>query len=316
MPLDPQAQTLLEQMAAMGGPALNTLTPQQARQMMGAMNFGGEVEPVGKVENRTILGSTGEIPVRIYTPAENSSGPFPVLVFFHGGGWVIGDLDSHDGLCRSLTNQAGCVTVSVDYGLAPEHKFPAAPEDCYAATQWVATNTAAFNGDAARIAIGGDSAGGNLTAVVAQMARERGGPPLVFQLMIYPATDFTADLPSLRENSDGYFLTKADMDWFTRHYVNSEEDYRHPLASPNLTADLSGLPPALIITAEFDPIRDEGELYGNRLKEAGVPVTVSRYNGMIHGFLSMAPMLDQGKQAIAEAARALHAAFSPSPVSA
>jgi acetyl esterase len=307
MPLDPQAQALLEQMAAMNGPAINTLTPEQARQMMKMMQLGGESEPVARVEDRTIPGPDGEMPVRIYTP--EGSGPFPVLTFFHGGGWVIGDIDTHDPLCRSLTNQAGCITVSVDYRLAPEHKFPAAPEDCYAATKWVADNAASFNGDAARHAIGGDSAGGNLTAVVAQMARDRGGPPLVFQLMLYPATDFAADTPSMRDNSEGYFLTKADMEWFSNHYISSEEDKKHLLASPALAADLSGLPPALIITAEFDPLRDEGEQYGDLLKAAGVPVTVSRYDGMIHGFLSMAGILDQGKKAIEVAGKALKAAF-------
>lgn len=306
MPLDPQAQALLEQMAAMNMPSFDTLTPEQARQAM--MPMATEPEPVGKVEDRQIAGPAIDIPVRIYTP--EGDGPFPVLTFFHGGGWVIGNIDSHDGLCRSLTNQAGCITVSVDYRLAPEHKFPAAPEDCYAATQWVAANAASFNGDSSRLAIGGDSAGGNLTAVVAQMARDRGGPPLAFQLMIYPATDFNADTPSLKENAQGYLLSKADIEWFTGHYLSSDEDKRHVLASPGLASDLSGLPPALIITGEFDPLRDDGEQYGKQLKEAGVPVTVSRYDGMIHGFLSLAPFLDQGQHAITEASQALKAALN------
>jgi acetyl esterase len=308
MPLDPQIQAYLDQMAAMNMPPIHTMTPEQVRMGI-AMQLAMESieqEQVARVENRTIPGPAGEIPVRIYTPQGN--GPFPALVFFHGGGWVICNLDTHDGICRSLANGAGCVVVSVDYRLAPEHKFPAAPEDCYAATQWVAKNAAELNVEASNIAIGGDSAGGNLTAVVAQMARDRGGPHLVFQLLIYPATDFRMNTPSIEENATGYFLTKDDMIWFTNHYLNSEEDKTNPLASPLLARDLSGLPPALIITAQYDPLRDEGELYGQKLREAGVPVTVSRYEGVIHGFFGSIPS-DKGKQAEAEASAALRVAF-------
>jgi len=312
MPLDPQAQTYLDQIAALNAPPLHTLTPELVRRWMGMQPaIFGEPEPVANVENRVIPGPAGDILVRIYTPSGN--GPFPVLVFFHGGGWVIGDLDTHDNICRSLTNQAGCIVVSVDYRLAPEHKFPAAPEDCYAATRWVAGNAAQLNSDPSRLALGGDSAGGNLTAVVAQMARDRGGPPLVFQLMIYPATDFKANTLSMEENARGYGLERQDMTWFMNHYLNGEEDKLNHLASPLRASNLSGLPPVLIITAEYDPLRDEGELYCQRLKAAGVPVTISRYNGMIHGFLSMASVLDQGKQALAECAAALQAAFTPEP---
>jgi len=314
MPLDPQAQAYLDQMAALNAPPLHTFTPELIRQAISMQRaMFGEPELVANVENRVIPGPAGDIPVRIYTPSGN--GPFPVLVFFHGGGWVICDLDTHDDLCRSLTNQAACIVVSVDYRLAPEHKFPAAPQDCYAATRWVAGNAAQLNGDPSRVAVGGDSAGGNLAAVISQMARDQGGPPLVFQLLIYPATDFKANTPSIEENADGYFLSKQDMIWFTNHYLNGEEDKLNPLASPLKASDLSELPPALIITAQYDPLRDEGELYGQRLKAAGVPVTISRYNGMIHGFLSMASVLDQGKQAIAECAAALQAAFTPEPSS-
>ncbi|HLI06994.1 MAG TPA: alpha/beta hydrolase [Ktedonobacteraceae bacterium] len=308
MPLDPQIQAYLDQMAAMNMPPIHTLTPEQVRMGIAMQLAMENIEPeqVARVENRTIPGPAGEIPVRIYTPQGN--GPFPALVFFHGGGWVICNLDTHDGICRSLANGAGCVVVSVDYRLAPEHKFPAAPEDCYAATQWVAQNAAELNVDASHIAIGGDSAGGNLTAVVAQMARDRGGPHLVFQLLIYPATDFRMNTVSIEENATGYFLTKDDMIWFTNHYLNSEEDKTNPLASPLLASDLSGLPPALIITAQYDPLRDEGELYGQKLREAGVPVTISRYEGVIHGFFGSIPS-DRGKQAEAEASAALRMAF-------
>jgi len=307
MPLDPQAQAYFDQMAALNMPALHTLTPEIIRQgTRMQLSLLGEPEPVAHVENRAIPGPAGEIPIRIYRP--DDSGPLPVLVFFHGGGWVICDLDTHDPICRSLTNQARCMVVSVGYRLAPEHKFPAAPEDCYAAAQWVAQHAAELNGDPARIALGGDSAGGNLTAVVAQMARDRDGPPLIFQLMIYPATNFKAKTASKASNAQGYVLTYEDMLWFTNHYLKSEEDKQNPLASPMLAANLRGLPPALIVTAEYDPLRDEGEQYGERLKEAGVPVTISRYNGMTHGFLSMP--FDQGKKAMAEMSAALRAAFN------
>lgn len=308
MPVDPQVQVVLDILAGTGEPLLASLTPEEVRANTKTQFAVADAqpEPVSNVENRVIPGPAGDIPVRIYTPDGND--PLPVLVFFHGGGWVICDLDTHDGLCRSLANKAGCIVVSVDYRLAPEHKFPAAPEDCYAATQWVATNAARFNGDPARVAIGGDSAGGNLTAVVAQMARDRGAPRLVLQLMIYPATDFRMQTPSIDENAEGYFLTKEDMIWFMGHYLNDEGDITNPLASPFLAADLYGLPPALVITAEYDPLRDEGERYGQRLLEAGVPTTITRYDGMIHGFLSMP--LEGGRKAQDQCAEALKEAFA------
>jgi acetyl esterase len=306
MPLDPQAQAFLDQLSALNAPAISAMSIEQARQTIRMMMMApGEPEPVAHVENRMIPGPAGDIPVRIYTPQGN--GPFPVLIYFHGGGFVIGDPDSYDGVCRSLTNLVGSIVVSVDYRLAPENKFPAAPEDCYAATQWVAEHAATLQGDPSRIAISGDSAGGNLTAVVAQMARDHGGPALVFQLLIYPVTDLKATCPSIQENGEGYFLTKEDMEWFTNHYLNSEDEKDNLLASPLYSSNLRGLPPALIITAEYDPLRDEGELYGHRLKEAGVPVTISRYDGMIHGFIGMP--FDKTRQALAESAAALRSVF-------
>ena len=310
MPLDPQVQTLMDQMAALNAPPIYTLTPELVRMgiKMQLANDTNEPESVAQVVNRTIPGPVSEIPVRIYTPT--GSGPFPALVFFHGGGWVICDLDTHDSLCRSLCNAANCVVVSVDYRLAPEHKFPAAPEDCYAATLWVAGHATEINTNPGKIAIGGDSAGGNLTAVVAQMVRDNGGPSLALQLLIYPATDFTFDGPSIHENGQDYFLTIDDMNWFMNHYLNSDADKKNPLASPLQSANLRGLPPALVITGEYDPLRDEGETYGKRLKEAGVPVTISRYNGVIHGFLSLEPLTDKGKQAREECAQALRVAFA------
>jgi len=310
MPLHPQAQALLEQMSAAGGPPMHTLPVEVVRQAITETRvLDGTPEAVAQVEDREIPGPDGNsIPVRIYTPTGN--GPFPVLLYFHGGGWVICNLDTHDVPCRSLTNAAGCVVVSVDYRLAPEAKFPAAAEDCYAATAWVAANAASLNLDPARIAVGGDSAGGNLAAVVSLMAKERGGPPLVYQLLVYPVTDhYKAGKPSYQENAEGYFLTKDLMAWFWEHYLKSEDEAKHPYAAPLQASDLSGLPPALVITAEFDPLRDEGEAYAARLKEAGVSVTLTRYAGMIHGSMTMAGALDQGKEVIAQSAEALRAAF-------
>lgn len=311
MPLDPQAQQLLEQLASAGAPPLHTLSPVEARQATSTMFRvpPEKEEPVARIENRTIPGPAGAIPVRVYTPS--GSGPFPVLVYIHGGGWVICDLDTHDAACRSLTNRAGCVTVSVDYRLAPEHKFPAAVEDSYAATLWVAEHAAEFNGDPARVAVGGDSAGGNLAAVVALMARDRGKPNLCFQLLVYPATDGSLSTESMRAFKE-YFLTPELVRYFWHHYMRSDADRKDPLASPAMAGNFKGLAPALIITAEFDPLRDEGEAYAEKLRAAGVPVTVTRYNGMIHGFFTMADVLDQGKKAVAESAAALKKAFSRS----
>src|SRR5579863_1876964 len=307
MPLDPQAQALLQQMAAANAQPFNAQTVEENRQALKAMYTPKISMPVAHVKDRIVQNPGGDIPVRIYTPEGN--GPFPVLVFFHGGGWVVGDLETHDDVCRRLTNGTSCIVVSVEYRLAPEHPFPASLEDCYAATQWVATAADQFHGDPSRIAVGGASAGGNLAAAVALMARDKGNPPLVFQLLLYPATDFRMNTASIEENADGYYLTKQDIIWFMHHYLSKEEDKLNPLASPLLAADLGGLPPALVITAEYDPLRDEGELYGQKLKEAGVPTTVSRYNGMIHGFVSLASIFDQGKRGIAECCAALQAAF-------
>ncbi|HEU5227638.1 MAG TPA: alpha/beta hydrolase [Ktedonobacteraceae bacterium] len=307
MPLQPHVQAYLEETKALNQPPTSAQTPEQVRQAIKAeIAEYGEPEAVARVENRTIPGPGGEIPIRIYTP--QGSGPFPILVYFHGGGWVVCDLDTHDGICRSLANRAGCVVVAVDYRLAPEHKFPAAPEDCFAATKWVAENAAAINGDPTRIAIGGDSAGGNLTAVITQMARDQGGPAIIFQLMNCPCTDFSMTAPSIERNGEGCGLDKADMIWFMNHYLNNESERKDPLASPLLAADLSGLPPALIITSEYDLLCDEGEAYGHRLKEAGVPVTISRYEGMIHGFIGSP--LDLEERGMNECAAALRAAFA------
>ncbi len=296
-------------MAASGAPPLHMLPVAVAREAM--YNFiplGGPPEEVARIEDRQIPGTYGAIPVRIYTP--EGTGPFPVLVFFHGGGFVIGDIATYDTICRKLTNGAQCITVSVDYHLAPEQKFPAAVEDAYDATNWIAKNCATFHGDPKRVAVGGDSAGGNLAAVVSLLARDQGGPSLIYQVLIYPTTDLRGQAASINENADGYLLTKQDMTWFTNHYLPNEDEKLNPQASPLLASDLSGLPPALVITAEFDPLRDEGEMYADRLKEAKIPVTATRYNGMIHLFLNMSGMLDQSKQAFVQIATELRKAFA------
>jgi acetyl esterase len=263
---------------------------------------------VAQVENRRIPGPAGGIPVRIYKP--EARGALGALVYYHGGGFVLCNLDSHDGICRSLANGAGCVVVSVDYRLAPEHRFPAGADDCYAALEWVAKNAAQLGVDPARLAIGGDSAGGNLTAVVAQMARDRRGPPLRFQLLIYPVTDCRFDTASYRDNAEGYFLTTKMMQWFWKQYLADPADAAKPYASPLRAIDFSNLPPGLCITAEMDPLRDEGEAYAARLRAARIEMPTRRYDGVFHGFFGMGALLEQGKRAVAEAASALRKALA------
>src|SRR5262245_14307520 len=308
MALNAEERALLDQMQSSGVPPLHTLSVQAARQLIiDLFVTKGDREPVGRVEDREVPGPAGSIPIRIYTPG--GTGPWPVLVFFHGGGWTIGNLETHDAPCRALTNAVGCLVVSVDYRLAPEHKYPAAPDDCYTATCWVANHAAEIGGDPRRIAVGGDSAGGNLAAVVSQTARDLGGPPLVFQLLVYPVTDHRFDTPSYRENADGYFLTRDAMEWFFNHYLARSADGDQPAASPLRAADVRGLPPAFVMTAEYDPLRDEAEAYAARLREAGVRVAMTRYAGTIHGFFSMGNLLSAGKQGMEDAAAALRAAF-------
>lgn len=312
MPLDPQLRAYADQLAALGAPPRHTLSPEVVRAAMAAELAAGadqaQPEPVARVENQTIPGPAGELPVRVYTP--DGDGPFPIVVYFHGGGWVLGNLDSHDGICRGLAREAGCVVVAVDYRLAPEHAFPAAPEDCYAATRWAAQHAERLKGDPARLAVAGDSAGGNLAAVVAHMARDRGGPALVAQALIYPITDLRMRTASYDENADAPILTRDDMIWFRKHYIRCLDDALDPLASPALAENLSGLPRALIVTAGYDPLRDEGDLYGERLLAAGVPVTMRRYDDLTHGFLGMGLISDRARLARAETFAALRVALS------
>jgi acetyl esterase len=301
--LHPEVRALLEMMDAQGAPPLESQDPIEARTSRAEpmKMLGGEPEVLGRVENLSIPGPDGDLPVRLY--ASEYGGLRPALIYFHGGGFVFGNLETHDAVCRALAKESGGVVISVDYRLSPEHKFPAAVEDAYAATVWAAASAERLGIDPHRIAVGGDSAGGNLATVIAMRCRDAGGPELAAQLLIYPVTDVSSfETGSHRELGEGYFLTRAGMEWFTSHYLASANQARHPEVSPLLATDLSGLPAALVITAEFDPLRDEGEAYAQRLQEAGVRVTVSRYPGMIHGFVSMRGVLAGGRQAIQEAA--------------
>jgi acetyl esterase len=256
--------------------------------------------PVARITNRTFPGPASQIPIRIYTP--HGSGPFPVLVFFHGGGFVLGGLDLYNDVCSRLCQGAGWLVVSVDYRLAPEYKYPAAPDDCLAAVHWVAAHAAEFNGNPACLALAGDSAGGTLTAVTALRLREEGGPRLCGQLLIYPATAYhTPPTPSYLENANGYLLTRDDMIWFWDQYLNSSAEASLPAVAPLCAPDLSRLPPALIITAEYDPLRDEGERYAKRLQQAGVPTVLTRYNGMVHGFFMFGGLFAESRQATQQA---------------
>lgn len=309
MALDPQAAAVLQQMEADNVPDISEMSVPQARVFLQTA-FTQMVpvpEPVAEVSDFTVPGPAGRLPVRLYRP--DGSGTPPLLVFYHGGGWVIGNVESHDPLCRALANASGCAVASVEYRLAPENSFPAAPEDCYAATRWLVENDSDLGVDGSRLAIAGDSAGGNLSAAVCLMARDRGGPDISYQVLIYPAVDFVGEYPSRTENGEGYFLTTAAMQWFGSHYLASESAAADVLASPLLAEDHSNLPPALIITAGFDPLRDEGEAYAARLQEAGVQTKTSRYDGMIHGFLNMQGVLDDARTATDEIGTALREAL-------
>ena len=309
MPLNPQVAGFLQQLADMGAQPFHSMTPVDARAAFDGLcaSLPRSQAKIASAVDRKIPGPAGEIPVRIYTP--EGSGPFPALVYFHGGGFVFGSLDGYDHNCREVCGRVGCVVVSVDYRLAPEHKFPAAPNDCFAATKWVAANAAAISVDASRIAVGGDSAGGNLAAVVSQLARDQKGPKLCAQLLIYPVTQAGEPTKSMIENADGYLLTKADMEYFVGHYINSPADLRNPMLAPSLTQDLSGLPPAWVVTCEFDPLRDEGEAYAAAMAKAGVPVASRRIDGTIHATWNFFTVLDLGREMMDEATRWLREQF-------
>ncbi len=300
--IDDDAAQILAFLAARGAPDMATLSPADVR----AFYAGFPTAPgrlIHEVRELQVAGAEGEIPARLYRPSADTG--LPILIWFHGGGMVLGDLQSGDWACRELCVQANTVVVSVDYRLAPEHKFPAAPEDAYAALLWVAANAAALGGDATRISVGGDSAGGTLSAVCCLLAKSRGGPALRSQLLVYPGVDRDLTRASVTEFANGPILTRQSMLWFRHHYHNSESELLDPRATPALAESHAGLPPACVLTAEVDPIRDAGEAYAVRLAQAGVLVTMKRYNGVYHGFFTIGPMIGKTVEAVADAARFL-----------
>jgi acetyl esterase len=310
VPLDPQIQAVRDQSERDRVPPLYAMSLADARaaDLASIRASGGEPEPVCEVADLQIPGPGGQLPLRLYRPAHER--PLPALVYFFGGGWVLGTIDTADGVCRSLANSSGALVVVVGYRLAPEHPFPAAIDDCYATVRWVAGHADEIGADPARLAVGGDSAGGNLAAAVALRARPD-GPALAGQLLVYPNTDQLADDPSMRAADDPFLFNRHSVEWYRQHYLTSPGDAAHPLASPLRAESLAGLPPALVITAEYDPLRDQGEAYARRLADEGVPVELSRYPGMAHGFFTMAGTVDASRAAIAQAASSLRAWFDP-----
>jgi len=308
MPVDPQIQALLDRGTAV--PATHTLPVDVARaQYEARIALMASPADITGVREHTIDGPGGPLRLRIYTP--HGTDPLPLLVFFHGSGFVLCSLDTHDGMCRNLCNGAGCVVASVDYRLAPEHKFPAGTEDCLHATRWARMHAVELGADPTRIAVAGDSAGGNMAAVTAIRVRDEGGPALCGQLLLYPVTDYhTPGTPSYEQNAEGYGLTRDTMKWFWSHYLRDPSEGTHPHASPLRAPDLSGLPPALVITAEYDPLRDEGELFAERLRASGVPTALSRYDGVNHGFMFWAGGVDKAGVAMNEGCEWLRRVFA------
>jgi acetyl esterase len=310
--LDPQVRAVLELVIKAGRPPYHQLSPKEARQLFRETRPASTPAPpaVGLVKDLAADGPLGSIPLRLYRPADvPATSPLPVLVYFHGGGWVIGDLDTHDVLCRQLTAEAGVSVVSVDYRLAPEHKFPAAVDEAWAATRWVVAHAAELAVDGSRLAVGGDSAGGNLAAVVALLARDHGGPAIALQSLVYPVTNASTETRSYRDCGEGFLLTRDTMRWFFGQYLNGDDDAVDWRVSPLRAASLAGLPPALVVTAGFDPLRDEGEAYAARLREAGVRVDAVCYGGMIHGFAPMGRLIDTGNRAVSLIAGSLRQAL-------
>lgn len=304
MPLHPQIKGFLDMLRAANLPPYEQSTPAEARARMDMIGMlESPAEPVAEVRDLTVAGPQGELPLRLYYPRSLKQGGLqPALVYFHGGGWVIGSITSHDGLCRALANAAACIVISVGYRLAPEHKFPAAVIDCEAGFRYIATHAAELGIAPDRIAVGGDSAGGNLAAVVAVRARDSGGVQPIAQLLIYPATGHGIETASRARFAEGHLLTRGTMRWFADHYLRDANDAYRPEASPRLVEDLSGLPSAYVLTAEYDPLCDEGEEYARLLHDAAVPVTLRRFGGMIHGFVQLTGIAPITRCAIDEVA--------------
>lgn len=314
MALDRDAEQVLEMVRLSGRPPYETLSPPEARSFFLAARevLAPDPPPVAEVSELRSPVETGAVPLRLYRGRSAAAGERPpALVYFHGGGWVIGNLDTHDSLCRHLANAAGCVVVAVDYRLAPEHKFPAAVEDCFAATSWVAREAAALGIDGERLAVGGDSAGGNLAAVVALLARDRGAPQLSCQVLLYPAVECGMIHASHERFAEGYLLTRPTMRWFYDHYLTGPADVEDWRASPLRAPDLSNVAPAFVLTAGYDVLCDEGEAYVRRLRDAGVAVQSRHFPDLIHGFLTMGKIIRAAQPALDEIAAALRAAWGP-----
>ncbi len=308
--LHPEAEAFLEQLDQLGAPDLHTLSVEGARELHESFRDAAAGEAVAHVRDLAIDGPGGDLPIRIYRP--DGEAPFPTLVWFHGGGFVLGTLETADPTCRAIANASGCTVVSVDYRRAPEQPFPAAVEDCYAATGWAAENTDALQSTPGRLAVGGDSAGGNLAAAVSQLSRDQDGPTIDYQLLVYPATSRSDDWPSYEVNAEGYFLTIDTMEWFSDHYFDSEIHRANPYANPLEACDLSDLPPATVVTAGFDLLRDEGVAYAEALAEAGNEVEHRHYPDMIHGFFSMIVppvVISRGVEAVEAAGADLESAL-------
>ena len=306
--LDPQAKAVIDLVIKSGRPPYHTLSPKDARQLFRETRP-ASTPPAPEIGAVSDL-RADQIPFRLYRPkGVPAATPLPALIFFHGGGWVIGDLETHDVLCRQLTAGAGISVVNVDYRLAPEHRYPASVEDAWAVTRWIETHAAELGIDPSRLAVGGDSAGGNLAAVVALLARDQGGPSLALQVLTYPVTDVAEESASYAQFADGFLLTRDSMRWFIEHYVPERKDRLDWRASPLRAPSLAGVAPALVVTAGFDPLRDEGEAYAKRLRDAGVRVDMICYGGMIHGFAPMGRLIETGNRAVAHAAASLRQAF-------
>ena len=297
-PLNGDARNVLDAMAASGNPPLESLPTEHARVglAMGFAALQGPKTELPEVRDLKAPGPAGEIPLRLYRPSEGAS--LPAVIYFHGGGFVLGDIETHDSTCRLLSQASGCIVISVDYRLGPENRFPAAPEDCFAATQWIAAHAGSLGIDAKRIAVSGDSAGGNLAAVVALMARDAKGPAITHQMLLYPVTGWDMTTDSYRNNGEGYFLTTSLMAWFGANYVRSEADVKDWRCSPLLAPSLAGLPSATVIVLGYDPLRDEGVAYAKALQAAGVETELVEYAGQIHGFISMDGAVAEARTAI------------------
>ena len=310
MTLDPQAKFVLDIAIKNKVPPLDSMSATDAKQAYEAraQKMCLKDLSIGSSEDFEIPGSESSIPVRLYKPIDGGE-DLPVVVYYHGGGWVIGSRDSHDALCRQISNEGPFIVLSVDYRMGPEHAFPAAPTDAFDAYKWTIENIQSHGGNATKVAVAGDSAGGNLSAVVSIMARDLGIQPPAFQWLIYPATDAHMITDSHKDLSDGYFLTKDLMDWFQGHYLQNEGDQDDWRVSPLRSESLADLPPALIQTAGFDPLKDEGVLYGERMNKEGSSASHTEYPGMIHGFINLGGVIDQANVAVAEGVEALNAAF-------